>query len=419
MPGTREQASASEWRRHWTLLLPCVAGIMLCSVHGYSIGVMIGPLEQEFGWTRAQISTGPLIISVIALFAAPLAGVAVDRFGPRRIGMFGVLFFCAALALLSTATSNVWTWWGLWLLLGMAAMFVLPLIWTMAINGFFVKNRGLALAIALCGTSLAATTIPMLTNFLVNTQGWRMAYISLALMSVAVVFPLVWFLFHSVADNRRTHIARGGVQAAAPVLAGVSARNGLTSPRFLKLAGAIGIFSVAICALTSNAVPIIIAQGLDRTTAAGIAGLVGIGSLIGRLCGGYLLDRLNANKVAAASVLIPIITVTLLLTMPSSIKWTMVASLILGLSVGTELDAFAYLVARHFGLRNFGALFGVLNGLMLAASGFAPFAANYIYDVTKSYQLVLLAEIPACIITALLLLSLGPYPVFTADAQAA
>src|SRR5262245_39125735 len=57
----------SEWRQHWTLLIPCIAGIVLCAVHGYSLGVMIIPLEQEFGWSRAEITTGPLIISFIAL----------------------------------------------------------------------------------------------------------------------------------------------------------------------------------------------------------------------------------------------------------------------------------------------------------------------------------------------------------------
>src|SRR5690349_19291781 len=112
----REVTSTSEWRQHWTLLLPCIAGVMLCAVHGYSLGVMIGPLEREFGWSRAQISAGPLIISMIAIVAAPLVGSAVDRFGPRRIAVFGVLFFCSALGLLSTATTSIWSWWGLWTL---------------------------------------------------------------------------------------------------------------------------------------------------------------------------------------------------------------------------------------------------------------------------------------------------------------
>ena len=57
----------SELRRNWSLLPPCMVGIMLCSLHGYSIGVMIPALESEFGWLRAQISGGMMIVAMIAL----------------------------------------------------------------------------------------------------------------------------------------------------------------------------------------------------------------------------------------------------------------------------------------------------------------------------------------------------------------
>src|SRR5688500_3836857 len=93
----------SEWRRHGLVLLPCLAGILLCSVNNYSLGVMMTPLEREFGWSRGQISIGPLIISLIAVVFAPLVGLAIDRIGTRPIGLIGVIFYCGALALLGTA----------------------------------------------------------------------------------------------------------------------------------------------------------------------------------------------------------------------------------------------------------------------------------------------------------------------------
>lgn len=77
--------------QNWPLLPACLVGIMLCSLQGYSLGVMIPALESEFGWLRAQISGGMMIVAMIALFGAPLAGIAVDRFGSRRIAVFGIL----------------------------------------------------------------------------------------------------------------------------------------------------------------------------------------------------------------------------------------------------------------------------------------------------------------------------------------
>ena len=87
------------------------------------------------------------------------------------------------------------------------------------------------------------------------------------------------------------------------------------------------------------------------------------------------------------------------------------ACLVLGLSIGTEVDACAYLAARHFGMRSFGTLFGAINGLLLFGTGFSPLASNYVYDVTKSYNPVLWSLIPLCVTAALLFLALGRYPV--------
>lgn len=413
-----ERAGASsglnEFRQHGLILLPAMAGIMFCSIHGYSLGVMIGPLEQEFGWARAQISTGPLIVSLIALLVAPLVGMAVDRFGSRKIGLVGPILFAGAVALLSTATSDIRMWWALWLLLGVSSMFVIPTVWTAAINASFERNRGLALAIALCGTGIAAALYPTLTNVLVERFGWRGAYVGLAAISLAVVLPLVFLFFHGPGERKRNAAV---TQTEPPKLRGLALSEGLKSPRFIKLAAAATVFSVAICALTANAVPVLLGEDLDRTTAAATAGLIGIGSIIGRLGGGVLLDRFNAATVAACSVLTPIITVVILLFTQQSPFASGVAFFVLGLSVGTELDACAYLAARHFGMRSFGALFGAVNGLLLFGAGVAPLLANHVYDVTRSYDIVLWAIIPSCILTALLFLALGPYPSFEDDVE--
>ena len=404
MAEASEARYASEWRLHWPILLPCIVGIMLASVQGYSLGVMIGPIEREFGWPRAEIASGSFIIACIALVVAPLVGIGVDRLGPRRIALVGVILFGGALAFISTTTADVWSWWTRWAFLGVANMFILPLVWTAAINSLFVKNRGKALAIALCGTSLGATFVPALTNAMVENWGWRAAYIGLGAGGAALLGPLTFFLFRGAADRPRSR--------AGPVdFTGYSARQGFAKPAFLKLAGAVFVFSVAACALTSNGVPVLISQGFSPAKAAATVSLIGIGSLIWRLGGGVLLDLFDAKKVAAGSVLAPVVTVILLLSFPGQRLEAGMACLVLGLSIGTEVDACAYLAARHFGMRSFGTLFGAINGLLLFGTGFSPLASNYVYDVTKSYNPVLWSLIPLCVTAALLFLALGRYPV--------
>ena len=399
-------AGSSEWR-HWMVIMPSLAGMMLSGLYGYSLGVMLVPLEQEFGWTRAQIAIGPLIVSCIALVAGPLVGMAIDRVGPRPIAMAGVVLTCCAVAFLSTATSGIESWWLRWVLLGLAVTMIAPTVWTTAINSLFDRNRGKALAIVLCGTGLIAAIAPPLTNGLVEAHGWRTAYVLLAAGAGAVVLPLVLAFFRSAKD-------RNGASEAGPAqaLTGLTAREGFRSAIFYKLAIAFFIFGTGAIAMTTIVVPLLRSKGFGAAEAAAMAGLVGVGSIAGRVAGGFLLDWIDASKVAAVSVLAPVLSSLLLIALPGSAIQAMAACLLLGLAVGTEVDACAYLAARHLGMRSFGSLFGTINGLLLFGAGLAPVLANHVYDLTRSYDPVLWGLIPMCGFSALLFLLLGRYPDF-------
>ncbi|HEX7743122.1 MAG TPA: MFS transporter, partial [Sphingobium sp.] len=97
---------------------------------------------------------------------------------------------------------------------------------------------------------------------------------------------------------------------------------------------------------------------------------------------------------------------------PGSIPIASAAAIVLGLSLGAELDLVAYLATRHVGLRNFGLLFGVIAGLLSLATGTGPLIISHVYDITGSYNLVLWAYMPLCVVSAALFLGLGPYPDF-------
>lgn len=402
MPAKAEFLARDEWRTHGAMIPACVAGMVLVAVHNYTLGVMMLPLEQEFGWSRAQISVGPMIPSLGAVIMAPLVGFAVDRFGPRRIALFGVPFFSVAIALMSRASSSIASWWALCALLGVASMFIFPMVWTSAISARFSRNRGLALAIALSGTGIAASIMPLVATWLLVRYGWRGAYVGIGSLCFAVVFPLVFFLFargDRLIPQECDHSERAEGRAAA--------RAQMLSPRFVLLAAAAAVFSAALCALTSNAVPILLSEDFDPVTAAAIAGLIGLGTIVGRLAGGFMLDRFDGRHVAAASVVAPTLTAAILLTTQGSREGATIACLLLGLAAGAEYDACAYLTARYFGTRNFGALFGLIAGIVLLVNGVAPALSNRVYDVTKSYDAVLWVLIPMFALAAVLFLSLG------------
>jgi predicted MFS family arabinose efflux permease len=402
------QVPTSEWRRHGKVLVPSIAGISLVSVHGYSLGVMMGPLQAEFGWGRAEISAGAMIISFISLLFSPLVGATIDRFGPRPVAITGVIGYTVLLSWFSTTSADIGSWWLRWGMLGLASTIIMPTVWTAAINSLFFVNRGKALAVALLGTGLSATFVPSLASVLIDSFGWRAAYVVMAAVTGGTVLVLVLLFFHGAGEKR----AGQADDAPALPLPGLTAREGFRSPAFIKLALGVFVFGVTCLALTVNAVPVLEARGLDRSTAAGIAGLLGIGSIVGRLAGGFLLDRFDAGKVASISVAAPILSMALLLFLPASPVAAGAAMLLLGLALGTEVDACSYLAARHFGMRSFGSLFGTINGIVVFGTGIAPVAANYIYDLAGSYDPVLWATAPLCAFASVLFLTLGGYPDF-------
>ena len=102
------------------------------------------------------------VISGISVILAPLVGLAIDRFGSRRVGLPGLIVYLVGVALLSTATPSIWHWWSLWALIAVGTVLIKPTVWVAAIASRFDANSGIALAIALCGTSIGAAILPFL-----------------------------------------------------------------------------------------------------------------------------------------------------------------------------------------------------------------------------------------------------------------
>ncbi len=413
-PGRDADSAGSEWRQYWPVVLIGVLGMAMTTVHLYSTGVFIGPLEEEFGWSRSEITFGFTILALVGAVLAPFVGALIDRYGPRRLGLAGIAVYCLCLAGLSLANANIYSWWALWCVLAVGGLMTKPTIWTAAVSSLFQRGRGLALAFTLCGTGIGSSFVPALANSLITHWGWREAYITLAVICLLIVLPVAVFGLHSASDNARRQRARSktpvGDARQVAVQPGLSAKQAILSLRFLKLAVAAFTVTLAIVSFVMNLVPIMVSNGFSRETAAGIAGLVGVTSIAGRLVTGHLLDRLNGNLIGAVVVLAPIFTCLCFIFSPTSTAVIVIAVIVLGLALGAELDVVAYLATRHFGLRSYGVIFGTIVSLWSVANGLGPLGVSYIYDLTGSYEGALWIYIPLLIIASASLYAMGDYP---------
>lgn len=402
----------SEWRENWPLALASAAGMSLGMLHIYSMGAFIGPIESQFGWGRGEIAAGLTITSFIGAVFSPFVGRLVDRFGSRKIGLPGAIFFLFCSLALSLSGQPIWTWFALWTFVGFGKSFVRPMVWTAAVASRFHSNRGLALAVALCGTSFASTFAPVTAKLLIDMLGWRGAYIGIAVIWAILCLPLIFFFFYDAEDEHKRRLRTSADEVAVtPVLkVGVGVREGILSLTFLRLGLATLLLAAVVIGLAVHLLPILTEAGLDRTTAAVVAGIVGIVSAIGRILVGVMLDRWNGPLIGASCAFFPIIAALLLMTMGGSLAVALIAVACIGIALGAELDVIAYLATRYFGLKNYGAIFGAISSLMIMGTGLGPMLAGVAYDLGGDYRFALMACIPICLVAALLLGTLGRYP---------
>lgn len=411
-------SAAAEWRGYWYLPVIAALGYATSVIHVYAIGPFIEPLQQDFGWSRAQISLGLTISSFVsAVFCIPV-GMLVDRIGPRRIGLVGVVLMTAAFALLSTTTGGKANWVLLWTAIAFATLGVQATVWTSAVNSRFEKSRGLALAITLSGASLSAALFPLVATWLIGAYGWRTGFTGLGAIWAAVVLPFLLLFFRGAHDQGRNSAAARA--EAKKLLTGLSLSEGLRSPVLYKLLMAAGLFSFTIIGMLVHFVPILTGAGVTRLEAAGIASLIGLFSIIGRLSTGFLLDRFRAQNIGAAVFMLPVTGLALLLLDASNPACQVAAAATIGLTLGAEVDVIAYLAAQYFGLKNFGALYGAMVMSLSLGTSFGPLSAGAVFDSYGNYTPFLALAMVLMASSALALISLGPSPSMTrAQVQAA
>ena len=158
----------------------------------------------------------------------------------------------------------------------------------------------------------------------------------------------------------------------------------------------------------AHMVPLLTDRGIATSTATALLSAAGLALIAGRLLAGYLLDRMFAPYVAVAFFLAPLAGI-LLLFFGSGPSVAAVATVLVGVGLGAEVDLIAFLLSRYFGMRAFGEIYGYLFALFMLGAGAGPFAMGVSYDVTGSYQLMLASFAVALLLASGLMLGLGSY----------
>lgn len=394
----------SEFRNGLIPLLSATLGISvgITALYFYTFGLFIKPLQMEFGWSRSAISAVAMAGGLTLTVLSPLVGKWADKWGTLRVALPSMLGFAVGFWLLSLTPQYYAVYLGFIIAIHILGAGTTPVTFTRLVNLYFIKHRGIALGISLLGTGLTASLAPYLVSSYMTDMGWRASYQMLALTAL-VFFPIVAALLYFSGRQTPPKLSAMPVSTQAE---NTSVVNLLRERRELQLLVVVFLLiSVSLGGLVVHLVPIVTDAGFTPKQASLVAGLLGGAVILGRLLCGYLFDRFFAPNVAR--IVFCISAVGCLLLTLESYTMLLIGGLILGLSLGAEVDLISYLVARYFGMQIYGKVYGFLYSIFMLGMSTSPLYIGSLFDANGNYQLALYCS-GAGVLGAAITLSLLP-----------
>jgi predicted MFS family arabinose efflux permease len=284
------------------------------------------------------------------------------------------------------------------------------------VNNRFDVHKGLALGLSLVGTGLFGFVCKPYTAWLVEEFGWRVAYLGVAALPLLIALPIAFIFFHDVGGRTVTAAERRVADAERKaVTPGLSFGQSLKDWRFWVLAVAFVPISFAVGGPIPNIENILRSNGFEAGDIVTLASLIGLSVIGGRLIGGWLIDRMWAPGVAFVLLSAPALACWLLAQGTTDPVIAGLSIVLIGFAAGVEYDLMAFMVARYFGLKSYGGIYGALYGFFALGAGIGPVVFGQYFDRTGSYETILLYSAVGLVAGAALLLLMGKYRNFDGD----
>jgi len=369
----------------------------------YAPPVFLVPLQDHFGWSRAAVAGGSAVAALTVGVVSPLVGVAIDRYGSRKVMTTGALVMGVAFCLLGVIRSL----WQLYALNVIAATGIAAVAWIpnqTLISNWFDRKRGLAMGITLAGIGFGGLAMAPLAGFLQEEFGWRMAYGVLGSLVLLIVITVTLAVVRSrpedlgllpdgepLASVAQTGAPIHGTREAEEA-AGLSLSESLRTSAFWILSLGHVLWTFGSMSIIAHLPAFLTDRGFEGKAAAGYLGFAIGFSIAGRLSFGMLADRFSKKGIMSSALILQALAVLCLLR----VEWSgaLPGFLILfGLGLGGGAVLIPLLIGECFGLRAFGKVLGVvmISATLGAATG--PVLTGRIFDVMGSYQLAFVLHI--------------------------
>jgi MFS family permease len=352
---------------------------------------------KDYGWTRQQVTSGNAYAKLLIgpLFGY-LAGYLIDRYGPRRLLLVGVLMAGGAMVGLGHV-STLAGFYLCYIFNALGYVFGGPLPVQVLLSRWFTTARGKAMGFAYLGIGIGGTVVPGLAYWLTITFGWQRALQVLGFLMIAIAWPLAWIVRDSPPGWNAAQAAR---PAAAPL------GEVLRSPAFyLLLVGSMCSIGAVGGTMQNLKLYLSLDQQYGQGEVARILSLVLAGSIVGRLLMGWLADRWARKHVMIMIYVIVAAAIPLLFLADS---WTMlhVFAVLFGIGLGGDYMIIPLMAADLFGVQRLGRVMGFVLTADGVAEAVSPMLVAGLRDRMGSYRpgfmlLMILAAIGAAAVSLL------------------
>jgi MFS family permease len=374
----------------WVAVAATTAVLMATVGSEFVFGVVLKPLQEEFGWSRSALSLATTINMLGLCIYQPIAGKLCDRIGSRPLFIGGTAIVGLSLILISLATElwQIYVIYGFVMAIGFAA--VSSVVAAPLVSRWFTKRRGTALAIATSGAAFGQLLIVPGAAWILSRNDWQAPYRFLAALLLLVMLPVA-FIF--IREPRKTELEASADSVNSTQLAteisGIGLREALSTQAFWMLS-----FGFWTCGFTMSFANVHFMayaddMGMGEVRAANVIAITSIFSIGGSILLGLAADRKSRPRVLGLTYLLRGISFLLLLALPKD-NLIFIYALVLGVSWTATTPLTAAISADMYGRANLGVIFGTMFTFMNLGFGIGSLLDGIIYDVAGGYNIALI-----------------------------
>jgi MFS family permease len=368
------------------VLASCFALNMFGRGLGDTYTVFLLPIEREFGWTRAQLTSVYSLYLLVSAFAAPLVGTVFDRIGPRWVYGAGLACMGAAFALAGTMTA-LWQYYALiGALVGVAVALTGMVPASALLSRWYRARLSTAIGVTFSALGMGAITFIPLAQSLVQHIGWRGAYFALGgfllLMAPVIALVLPWRVFTLGHPAYRADAVEKAKEA------GWTLRAAMKTRIYWGMAQAFFCTATAMFAVLVQLVAFLVDAGFSPLVAATAYGITGMLSAVSVTGSGFLSDRFGYRQTATASF---VGTGTGMAILFGLTVWPSIALLVLfvpvfGLCMGVRGPIISSICARHFAGSRVATIYGTIFATNSLGAAFGSLLGGVLHDLTGGYR---------------------------------